>query len=135
MPLSVITSVVIRTSLSCVPLIRFSQIFFIFSKFSRNNYDEHGAILPVYVTLFFSCLLSGGGSISFKTFVYKHAVESRNIHFTLLVYNRKGKGKVHQRTDHEGPEGEQRYSATLSSNLGARWGWVVNVTPRPLYSR
>jgi hypothetical protein len=20
-------------------------------------------------------------------------------------------------------------------NLGARWGWVVNATPRPLYSR
>jgi len=26
----------------------------------------------------------------------------------------KGKGKVHPRTGHEGPEGEQRYSCTLS---------------------
>ena len=29
---------------------------------------------------------------------------------------RKGKGKVHARTGHEGPEGEQMYSSTLPSN-------------------
>jgi len=29
----------------------------------------------------------------------------------------KGKGKVHPTTDYEGPEGEQRYSSTLSLTL------------------
>jgi len=42
------------------------------------------------------------------------------------------KGKVHTRTGHEGPKGEQMYS---SFNLGARRGWLVNATPRPLYPR
>jgi hypothetical protein len=27
------------------------------------------------------------------------------------------------------------YSFTLFSTLGARWGWVVNATTRPLYPR
>ena len=31
-----------------------------------------------------------------------------------MVQHSKGKGKVHLRTGHEGPEGEQRYSFTLS---------------------
>ena len=44
------------------------------------------------------------------------------------------KGKVHSTADHEAPQGE--YSiALLSFTLGARWGWVVNDTPRPLYLR
>jgi hypothetical protein len=57
----------------------------------------------------------------------------------------KGKGTVHPRTDHEGPEGEWRYSSTLLFNLGDRWrGWSTSrpgcFTPRkkirhPLYSR
>ena len=42
--------------------------------------------------------------------------------------------KVRPRTGHEDPEVEQRYSSTLSS-FGARWGWVANTTPRPLYPR
>jgi hypothetical protein len=46
-----------------------------------------------------------------------------------------GKGKTHPITGHEGPEGEQRYRSTLFFNLSARWGWVVNATPRPLYPR
>ena len=28
-----------------------------------------------------------------------------------------------------------RYSSTLSFNLGAIYGWVINTTPRPLYPR
>ena len=41
----------------------------------------------------------------------------------------KGKGKVHPRTGHEGPEGEYRYSSTLSlSSALFRGGWS---TPRP----
>jgi len=31
------------------------------------------------------------------------------------VWSYKGKGKVHPRTGHEGPEGEQIYSSTLPS--------------------
>ena len=31
--------------------------------------------------------------------------------------------------------GEYRYSCTLLFNVGARWKWVVNATPRPLYPR
>ena len=46
--------------------------------------------------------------------------------------NNNNKGKVHPRTGHEGPEGEQRYTSTLSLTSG-QMGWVVNATPRPLY--
>ena len=48
----------------------------------------------------------------------------------------KGKGKVHPRTGHEGPEGEQRYSSSLflTSVLDGR-GVVVTAKLRPLYSR
>jgi hypothetical protein len=38
-------------------------------------------------------------------------VELPNI--STAVSNGKGKGKVHPRTGHEGPEGEWRYSSTL----------------------
>jgi hypothetical protein len=44
----------------------------------------------------------------------------------------KAKGKGHPITGHEGPEGEQKYSSTLSLT-SALDGWVVNATPRPLY--
>jgi len=41
----------------------------------------------------------------------------------------KGKGKVHPRTNHEDPEGEQRYISTLSLTLALDvGGWS---TPRP----
>jgi len=43
-------------------------------------------------------------------------------------------GKVHPRTSHEGPEGGVVYLYSFF-NLGARWSWVVNATPRPLYHR
>ena len=46
----------------------------------------------------------------------------------------KGKGKVHHRSGHEGPDGEQKYSFTLSVT-SAQLGWVFNATPRPLYLR
>ena len=50
------------------------------------------------------------------------------IYFLHSKYG-KGKGKGHPITGHEGPEGETRYSPTIS--FGARWGSVVNATPRP----
>ena len=40
----------------------------------------------------------------------------------LKQYGRgKGKGKVHPRIDHAGPEGEWRYSSYLSLTFGGRW--------------
>jgi hypothetical protein len=45
----------------------------------------------------------------------------------------KVKDKIEPRTGHEGPVGELRYSPYPFFNLSARWGWVVNATPRPLY--
>ena len=41
---------------------------------------------------------------------------------------------LHPRTDHEDPEGEKKYSCTLSLTW-RRWDCVVNATPRPLYPR
>jgi len=47
----------------------------------------------------------------------------------LLHGWRKGKGKVHPKTGHQGPEGEQMYSSTLSSASALEGGgWS---TPRP----
>ena len=46
-----------------------------------------------------------------------------------------GKGKALPRTGHKGPEGEQRYSSTLSLTLALDGGWVVNCTRQPLYPR
>jgi hypothetical protein len=47
----------------------------------------------------------------------------------------KGKGKVYLIICPEGPEGvgEQIYSSTVLLTSALDEGWVVNVTPRPLY--
>ena len=47
----------------------------------------------------------------------------------------KVKGTVHPRTGHDDPDGEQRYSCTLSLTSALDGGWVVNATPRPPYPR
>jgi len=52
--------------------------------------------------------------------------------FTTQIIKHGGKGKVHPRTGHEGPEVEQRYSSTLSLTSLLE-GWVVNARPRLLY--
>ena len=47
-----------------------------------------------------------------------------------MLITRQSKGKVHPRTGQEGPEGEWRYSSTLSLTLaldGGRWS-----TPCPV---
>jgi hypothetical protein len=41
----------------------------------------------------------------------------------------KGKGKVHPRTGHEGPEVKQRYSCTLSLTSALEGGWVFKDMP------
>jgi hypothetical protein len=46
-----------------------------------------------------------------------------------IWYEGKGKGKVHRRTGHEGPEGEQKFNCTLSLTSALDGGgWS---TPRP----
>jgi hypothetical protein len=54
---------------------------------------------------------------------YEIAFESK-IETTTVYARDKKKGTVHPRTGHEGPEGEQRYSSTLSltSALGRMGG-------------
>ena len=49
----------------------------------------------------------------------------------MLLNKGEGKGKVHRITGHEGPEGEDRYSYTLSLAL-ALDGVGSECTPRPL---
>ena len=54
-----------------------------------------------------------------------------NLHFQFAKHNAisckgrgKGKGKIHPRTGHELPDGEQRYSSTLSLTLAlGEGGW------------
>jgi len=43
-------------------------------------------------------------------------IASSRMSLSLYIY--KGKSKVHPRTGHEGPEGEQKYSSTLSLSRG-----------------
>ena len=38
-------------------------------------------------------------------------------------------------TCHEVKEGEEMYGSSFLFNLRARWGWVANVKPLPLYHR
>ena len=45
----------------------------------------------------------------------------------------KGKGKVHSRTGHEGPQGEQRYSSTFSLTFTLDGGgWSASLSGRSL---
>ena len=53
----------------------------------------------------------------------------------LFLVEGKGKGKVHPRTGHDSPEGEQRYSSTISSTSALHWGLVVKATPPPINPR
>ena len=46
-----------------------------------------------------------------------------------------GKGKSHPITGHEGPDGKQRNSSTLSLTSMLGVGGCVNATPRPLYPK
>ena len=47
--------------------------------------------------------------------IFGHVIMARWKSSSFLHVHYKGKGKVHPRTDHEGPEGEQMYSFTLPS--------------------
>ena len=53
----------------------------------------------------------------------------------LKAPNIKVKAKVRPITGREGPEGEYMYGSIRSlTSAAARWGWVVNATPRLLTS-
>jgi hypothetical protein len=58
------------------------------------------------------------------------ACTSKRTHSVSII---KGEGKVHPRTGHEGPEGKETYSSTLSLPSVLDWGWVVNAMPWQLY--
>jgi hypothetical protein len=70
---------------------------------------------------------------TFSSYVLQHS-KVLYIFFTCVQTVRtkffsKGKGKIHPRTDHEGPEGEWTYNSTLpltSALDGGGWS-----TPRP----
>ena len=51
------------------------------------------------------------------------------------ICKRKGKGKVNPTTRPRRPRGGVDVWLYSFLNLSARWGWVVNATPRPLYPR
>jgi len=53
--------------------------------------------------------------------------------FRSTFHGRKGKGKVHPRTGNRGAAADVKLYASF--DLGVRWDWVVNITPRPLYPR
>ena len=55
--------------------------------------------------------------------------------FKNTIVKGKNKGKAHPRTNHEGPEGGVEVQLYSFLNLGARWGWVVSTTPRPVYTQ
>jgi hypothetical protein len=70
------------------------------------------------------------------TYVWLSSVTLPGRFYCLKMYGRgKGKGKGHPRTDHEGPEGEKRYSSTLSLTSALdEGGWSTSrpgrFTPR-----
>jgi hypothetical protein len=51
--------------------------------------------------------------------------------YNWYVMDVKGKGRIHLRTGHEGLNGGVEVQLYSFLNLGGRWEWVVNATPRP----
>jgi len=72
--------------------------------------------------------------IYIHTYIYTHTQHTHaHAHIHISIFTKvKGKGKVRSVTGHEGPEGGVEVQLYSFLNLGARWGWVVNATPRPL---
>jgi hypothetical protein len=100
---------------------------------------------PHHIATLFSCLFGGGGeyikmppSSTTAHHLAGTSWEDRSCccNETHYAYGCDVNGKFGRRTGHEGPEGEQSYSSTLflTSALDGG-GWVVNGTPRALYTR
>jgi len=61
--------------------------------------------------------------------VFVRSVLSKLKYFMWTYIHTYGKGKVHPKTGHEGPEGEYRYKSTLSLTSALDGGWWS--MPRP----
>ena len=75
-----------------------------------------------------ACKMQGETKKCKRSFLWKPKVNDFLFIYGLCGYGVKGKGKDHLRTGHEGPEGEQRCSCTLSltsARVGVVWGGVV----------
>ena len=57
------------------------------------------------------------------------------LNFGKAYRQSKVEAKFHPRTDHEDPEGDQRYSSTLFFYSRRYMGWVFHTTSRPFYPR
>jgi len=71
--------------------------------------------------------VSNWTGFSQSTSVFPCQYHSTYAPYTYAIHLTSSKGKLHSRTDQEGQEGQ------YFLYLGARLGWVVNATPRPLY--
>ena len=61
----------------------------------------------------------------------QYTVKLSTMDFSLSVK----KGKVRPRTRREGPQEGVEVQLYSFFNLGDRWGWMFNATPRPLNAR
>jgi hypothetical protein len=99
-----------------------------------NNIIHYIIILPTVVRRYVWCrnlvneeaLAHGGLSRQKQTNKQTIQWQWQGLNEHKTIYSKgKCKGKVHPRRGHEGPHS--------FLNLGARCGWLVNATPRPLY--
>jgi len=93
---------------------------------SVPSHDKNSETTPLY------CMLSGVQLLPPDYFTSS----TLSLHKSHLHRHYKGKGKVHPRTGHEGPQGEQRYRSTLSLTSAVdRTGWSMphpgRFTPPP----
>jgi hypothetical protein len=54
----------------------------------------------------------------------------QNVRISVIHYVVKGRVKF---TQEQAAKAQKMSRSTVFFNLGARWGWVVNATPRALY--
>ena len=52
--------------------------------------------------------------------------------YNTTITNNNNNNKIHPIKDHEGPQEVEELPYSFF-NLGPRWRWMVNATPRPLY--
>jgi hypothetical protein len=79
-------------------------------------------------------LTNGQRQCSICNTIHKHCNQQNISHLlctyiTLRVHLKRGKGKGHPRTGHEGPEGKQRYSSALSLTSALEWGGWSTLLP------
>ena len=70
-----------------------------------------------------------------KENIFKRNIEQQcTYHFfwKKCKFNFRSKDNIHPRTSHEGPDGKQRYSSTISLTSALDGRRMFNTTPRPL---